>query len=120
MVIIALDELGDFPEADRGAEWLCAAQNGDGGWGSGRGETPSTIEETSLALRALASRKEAAAAVARGIAWLCEKTKNGTDFGAAPIGFYFARLWYFEKSYPIIWATDALREVAAVGGPTGE
>lgn len=120
MVIIALDELGDFPEADRGAGWLCAAQNGDGGWGSGRGETPSTIEETSLALRALASRKEAAAAVARGIAWLCEKTKNGTDFDAAPIGFYFARLWYFEKSYPIIWATDAFREVALAGGPTGE
>jgi squalene-hopene/tetraprenyl-beta-curcumene cyclase len=27
---------------------------------------------------------------------------------ATPIGFYFAKLWYFEKLYPIIFAVAAL------------
>ena len=28
-----------------------------------------------------------------------------------PIGFYFAKLWYFERMYPIIFCLAALRRV---------
>ena len=38
----------------RGMEWLRRNQNADGGWGGGRG-TPSSIEETALAVEALLS-----------------------------------------------------------------
>ncbi|MEZ5301754.1 MAG: hypothetical protein R3F11_14050 [Verrucomicrobiales bacterium] len=33
---------------------------------------------------------------------------------AAPIGFYFAKLWYFEKLYPLAWTMAALRRLAEV------
>ncbi len=39
---------------DRGAEWLIGTQNADGGWG-GRAGTPSSIEETALAVEGLAA-----------------------------------------------------------------
>ncbi len=119
-VVRALDAVGPFPEADRGVQWLLSAQNSDGGWGSGRGITPSSIEETALALAAIASREEAEMAVARGVEWLCKKTEGGTRFEASPIGFYFARLWYFEKSYPILWTMEALGRVRAFRSPIEE
>ena len=42
------------------------------------------------------------AAVDRGRAWLVERTAGGTRFDAAPIGFYFAKLWYYERAYPLV------------------
>lgn len=108
MVVRALDDIGRSTLAEDGAAWLIAQQNRDGGWGSRKDETPSTIEETALAVSALAFRSEAAAAVEHGTKWLVDKTKNGTEFDPAPIGFYFAKLWYFERSYPIIWTVEAL------------
>jgi squalene-hopene/tetraprenyl-beta-curcumene cyclase len=33
---------------------------------------------------------------------------------AAPIGLYFASLWYHEKLYPLIFVTDALRRLRSV------
>ena len=108
MVLRALDELGEFPQADRGARWLMDHQNKDGGWGSLKNETPSTIEETALAVSALAWRTEAVEATARGRNWLIGATHSGTKFEASPIGFYFARLWYFERAYPIVWTVEAL------------
>lgn len=110
MVVRALDGIGLPEMADRGATWLISNQNADGGWGSGSG-TPSSIEETSLALAALAFRREAEEAIVRGVGWLLEVTGNGTEFEAAPIGFYFARLWYFERIYPIVWTVEALGRV---------
>jgi len=29
----------------------------------------------------------------------------------SPIGFYFAKLWYYEKLYPMIFATGALERL---------
>jgi hypothetical protein len=26
----------------------------------------------------------------------------------SPIGLYFARLWYSEEAYPVIWTVEAL------------
>jgi squalene-hopene/tetraprenyl-beta-curcumene cyclase len=46
--------------------------------------------------------------VNRGLEWLvCEVERGGLD-RPTPIGFYFAKLWYFERLYPIIFTVAAL------------
>ena len=94
--------------ARRGIAWLLSVQNTDGGWG-GAANTPSSVEETALAVEALLDAKPAAeAAVERGLAWLIERIEAGGLQQPTPIGFYFAKLWYFEKLYPIIFSVAAL------------
>jgi len=95
----------------RGVRWLLGVQNAGGGWGGGPG-APSSIEETALAVAALADRAEARDAVERGAAWLIEATDEGRRFDPAPIGFYFAKLWYHEKLYPMIFSAAALGRIA--------
>jgi len=106
----------------RGADWLLAAQRNDGGWGGAYG-VPASIEETALAVDALArlciapaliAADPARAALGRGVAWLLEHTAAGTRFDPAPIGFYFAKLWYFERLYPVIFTVSALEHVRLV------
>ncbi|MEI6351001.1 MAG: prenyltransferase/squalene oxidase repeat-containing protein [Verrucomicrobiota bacterium] len=46
-------------------------------------------------------------ALGRGISWLVERVESGQWQEPAPIGFYFARLWYFERLYPFILAAGA-------------
>ncbi|MCI0717957.1 MAG: squalene--hopene cyclase, partial [Acidobacteria bacterium] len=94
--------------------WLVASQNADGGWG-GAARVASSIEETALALDALGvlagrgeETAELRAAILRGADWLLNATGNGSVLAPSPIGFYFARLWYFEELYPLIFATAAL------------
>jgi squalene-hopene/tetraprenyl-beta-curcumene cyclase len=96
----------------RAIDFLIRAQNGDGGWGGAPG-TPSTIEETGVALSALARAaddrhafRNLDDAVARGLFWLTEATASGPH--AAPIGLYFARLWYYEDLYPLVFALSGL------------
>lgn len=136
----------DDPAAQRGLAWLRANQNEDGGWGGAKG-TPSSVEETALAVEMLvsadqwqASRRVAGVErskppepsaggslcstpatqspfslqpsaysleAARGLTWLCEAVETGKYREASPIGFYFAKLWYFEKLYPIIFTVAA-------------
>jgi squalene-hopene/tetraprenyl-beta-curcumene cyclase len=95
---------------DRGVQWLLAAQNGDGGWG-GAPDTPSSLEETALAVEALASRKGTEPALAAGVDWLIRSSDRGRGLEPAPIGFYFAKLWYYEKLYPLIHTVAALGRV---------
>ncbi len=114
-VLRALLPLEDFPRegAGRGITWLLDHQNPDGGWGAGEC-SPSSIEETALALDALAGAPgDAGAVLQRGIAWLTAATDHGTRFPSTPIGFYFAKLWYHERLYPIIWTVSALRRIKA-------
>ena len=95
-----------------GAAFLLAAQREDGGWG-GAGETPASIEETAVAVNALALQGAVHGdAVARGVSWLVTATQGGTHFPASPIGLYFARLWYHERLYPVVWTLQALRAAA--------
>jgi squalene-hopene/tetraprenyl-beta-curcumene cyclase len=84
----------------RGRDALAAMQQPDGGWSGGDGPgLPSSVEETGMAMEALAGT-EKTGAVDRGTRWLVERVENGIWTQAAPVGFYFARLWYFEKLYP--------------------
>ena len=77
---------------------------------------PNVSEETALALRALAdSARDAASAdaMARGTRFLIERISEGDLAKPAPIGLYFASLWYSEKLYPVIWSVGALGSVLA-------
>lgn len=115
-VALAFLQIGREDLADPGLAWLREHQNADGGWGSLRDVTPSTVEETALAMSVLAGAPGDCAAtnevLTRGEKWLCEATKKGTAFEPSPIGFYFARLWYFEKAYPVVWTVEALSRVS--------
>ena len=94
-------------EAQAGRNYLLQTQNTDGGWG-GAERTPSSVEETALAVDALIDFPEATPAVTKGLAWLIDDVESGGFEQPSPIGFYFAKLWYFEKLYPVIFATAAL------------
>jgi squalene-hopene/tetraprenyl-beta-curcumene cyclase len=95
----------------RGVAYLLHCQQSDGGFGA----RPS-VEETAAGVEALAAwmlerdteSAEVRSAVDRGVEWLIEATVGGTRFDAAPIGLYFARLWYSEELYPMIFSVSAL------------
>jgi squalene-hopene/tetraprenyl-beta-curcumene cyclase len=98
----------------RAVQWLVTHQNADGGW-SGAAGAASSMEETGLATEALAAAgqpklNEPAVqnALERGGAWLATAIEQEQWHTPAPIGFYFAKLWYYERLYPLIFATGAL------------
>jgi squalene-hopene/tetraprenyl-beta-curcumene cyclase len=105
----------------RAVRWLLDAQRGDGGWSAGH-DAPSSIEETGVVLSALGRVRSpgdegaVALAVARGAGWLVSATRDRPTIDAAPIGLYFARLWYSEELYPLIFALEGLASSRA-GGP---
>jgi squalene-hopene/tetraprenyl-beta-curcumene cyclase len=66
-------------------------------------------------LEALAATGGPRDALAKGANWLIEATKRGTVFPPAPIGFYFAKLWYYEEAYSVLWTVGALNAVRGQG-----
>ena len=98
------------PAAVRGLDWLARQQNADGSFGS-------SVEETALAAEGLIScpdRETYAAAVNRGLAWLVERVEAGEHRNSSPIGFYFAKLWYYEELYPLIFTVSTLRQACSL------
>jgi squalene-hopene/tetraprenyl-beta-curcumene cyclase len=90
---------------ERGTRYLVYVQNGDRSWGAAK-NIPGTMEETALAVSALAS-VEYREICESGLIWLNTFYKqNGLK--AAPIGLYFASLWYDEKLYPVTAYLEAL------------
>ncbi len=114
----------DYPQAGvrlgEGTRALVRLQLPDGSWNGGGDGGPPSIEETALAVTALAGvrntpatrafMRDPDATVGRGVEWLLEQCKDWGELPASPIGFYFANLWYYERLYPLIFATGALLE----------
>jgi squalene-hopene/tetraprenyl-beta-curcumene cyclase len=98
----------------KGAAYLLAAQNDDGGWGGAKG-LPSKVTLTARALSALAHapgiRPET---LAGGVDYLYRRFKDGTLGMPEPIGLYFARLWYSEELYNLTFALHALKRIRKV------
>jgi squalene-hopene/tetraprenyl-beta-curcumene cyclase len=78
----------------------------------------SSVEETALAVEALlaavpspeprAPSPPPYAALEKGLDWLINRVENGQHRQPAPIGFYFAKLWYYERLYPLTFTVAAL------------
>ena len=105
------DDCAEIQEPrERAARWFCAAQNTDGSWGGAKG-VPGSVEETALAVEALSGVEttNAKEAAHRGALWLVERVESGAWREPSPIGFYFAKLWYYERLYPLIFTVGALR-----------
>ena len=130
----------------RGRQALLDLQNEDGGWGGGR-DIPSSVEETALAVEAMLSepvgtggrnRMESqgqlacefsalagkdgltgptSEALQHGLAWLMDRVEDGSFRQCSPIGFYFAKLWYFEMLYPLLFTVAALGRAQRVTQP---
>jgi len=128
-VLLAYNEAGvlEAEEAKRGERWLIENQNADGGWGGEFDSTlvrHSSVEETAVAVEALLGwhmDDRAKQAVENGLKWLVKAVESGRAADCSPVGFYFAKLWYYEKLYPLIFCTAALgRAASLVGLPAGE
>lgn len=96
-------------ESAPAAGWLAASQNSDGSFGGDAG-LPGTIEETAVAVDGLLTVESpvARSSCLGAIRWLCDRILTG-EVSPAPIGLYFAQLWYYEKLYPWLFSAAALR-----------
>ncbi len=107
----------------RGMNYLIGCQNKDGGWGGSKG-CPSSIEETALVVDSIAAvmwhanglfeKAKLRTLLQSGLSYLIAATNNGQQFSASPIGFYFAKLWYFERLYPVVYTVAALERASLV------
>lgn len=105
-------------------KWLVESQNDDGGWGGFKGGK-SSVEETAWAVEALSRifslpicgndyREKILGALFKGLNWLSNKVLSNEWKKPSPIGFYFARLWYYEELYPVIFTVSAFNSAANV------
>ncbi|MDR0329040.1 MAG: hypothetical protein LBI05_12175 [Planctomycetaceae bacterium] len=125
-VLLALAETKkESAMTHNGLHYLLDNQNPDGGWGRTQrieniqraGDCvpvlpESSVEETAVVVEALsfyADRAEVTSAYHRGLNWLVEAVESDHFLQSSPIGLYFAKLWYYEDLYPIMFTASALR-----------
>lgn len=121
------------PRVTLGLRWLLRCQTTEGGFGGAPG-LPASVEETALVTEVLAKclandvagrnewPVELPTAWTRGVNWLLSRVETGEWRQPSPIGFYFAKLWYYERLYPQIFTVAALGaacEVVCAGTPVG-
>ncbi|PAW86569.1 MAG: hypothetical protein B9S33_07890, partial [Pedosphaera sp. Tous-C6FEB] len=94
------------------------------GWLAGWTQTKSndelegSNEELALTVESLAAAgatkevQQLNSALELGSQLLVARVEDGTWTQPAPIGFYFAKLWYYERLYPMVFTVAALEAVA--------
>ena len=120
-VLLAYGELGlaECEAARRGAAWLASVQHTDGGWGGGLNQDQVARDAMTSSVEEIVARFGSSTcdgcessplepAVNAGLAWLVDAVLSDRHRETTPIGFYFAKLWYYEKLYPMIFAVAAL------------
>ena len=131
----------DSNMATRAAGWLVASQHTAGGWGPPRvpvdhsGEYGGmrswrendalakfcSIEETAASVSALISLAATDPAyersVSRGLSWLATAVEQDAHRRPAILGFYFSRIWYYERLSPLAFAAGALTRAVGVLTP---
>ena len=110
--------------AQRGFQWLQDNQRADGGWGGGEAllqnrpeGISSSVEETTLAVEALlgqTSLSQSQESINKGLTWIVKEVETGRFRENSVVGFYFAKLWYHEKLYPITFTVSALAQALRV------
>ena len=107
----------DTRPAQIGLKWLVDHQNDDGGFGGGPSVQwndvllgSSTVEETALCAEALLGSVDPLHqdGAQRAVDWLDRAVRSDSIGTFNPIGFYFAKLWYHEKLYPLVFSVGAL------------
>ncbi|MBI3839114.1 MAG: squalene--hopene cyclase [Planctomycetia bacterium] len=122
-VLAAFRDFGrlDCPAVHDALEWLMTMKHADGSWGGEAGCDAATarrqasVEETALAAEALLTcgkLKAYETAALQGVKWLIDAVEANRHQESSPIGFYFAKLWYYEKLYPLISTVAALGQAA--------
>ena len=99
--------------AEGAVQALKSMRHPNGTWGGVQPDQAS-IEETALAVEGLAAwakavKKTPDTQLIESARWLGAQVENGSWTQVAPIGFYFAKLWYYEALYPKVWTVAALR-----------
>lgn len=85
--------------------YILEVQNPDGSWGGSK-SISGTIEETALAVAAIIKSDKKNVAL-KGFKWL-DETFQKEGLTSAPIGLYFASLWYDERLYPLTAYLEAI------------
>jgi squalene-hopene/tetraprenyl-beta-curcumene cyclase len=110
------------PMLEKGLDWMIQQQNTDGGWG-GVLNTASSNEETALCISAIALTlrhqkikntslaSQSKEALCRGLNWLLTRVEKNDYKRVSPIGFYFAKLWYFETMYALVFVGNAMNQL---------
>ena len=107
----------DTRPAQIGLKWLVDHQNDDDGFGGGPSVQwndvllgSSTVEETALCAEALLGSVDPLHqdGAQRAVDWLDRAVRSDSIGTFNPIGFYFAKLWYHEKLYPLVFSIAAL------------
>jgi len=115
--------------ARRGVAWLAGQGDAEGGWGGqpprGPGHAPrlSSTEQTAAAVEALLAaepHRTVQSALEQGLSWLVRAVESRRYREASPIGLYFARLWYYERLYPLCFTVSALGRAVHPNQPLGQ
>jgi squalene-hopene/tetraprenyl-beta-curcumene cyclase len=125
-VVLAYRDLDQMENriVKRALEWLAAAVNPDGGWGSLTGESGvvSSAQETAMAVEALLAAPHDPrwqTALDNGLQWLVRSIDKQRYQQPAAIGLLPARLQYAEKVYPLAFTVSALGQaVKLLSRPT--